>query len=130
MPTNQITELLPSLWAVKVPNESKGHIIIKAHSYMKDDPRLEHSLGGIDLPKGFKYTIIGLAQDVTEEVAADIIEGNNMGNHDTMWRDYTKPHFSFAVFHCSTTLESLQSLLRNKGCDTGTWILIKVQPLK
>lgn len=119
-----ITQLLPGLLAVNVPNESKWHTIIKAHSYMKDDTRLEHSLGGIYLPKGFKYTLIGEAWKVDEQTAKELVEKYTMGG---FLPDDSDVEISYKNYYCnpndgshcplvSTALESFQSLLRSKQC--------------
>lgn len=58
--------------------------------------------------------VIGNEDEISEEVAREIVEGNNGGCDDTLWMDYSAPNHSFAPFACQTAKTSLVSLIASK----------------
>lgn len=126
-----IVHLIPSLLAVKVPNETVkfsigGHCygcsqvgllhcahadrcdgaiyVLRYHSGTKE------SEGMIKLPSGFTQ-LLGEPSEIQEGQLDGIMPGNNGGVNDTMWQDFTAS--GFAVFHCATRVLSLSRLLRS-----------------
>lgn len=127
--TNTLTQLTETACAVKLPEEAKNPTIIKGHSYMKSDPRIEHSLGGVDLPPG-QWTALGFSDEITEYKLM------NIGLEDCpyfakCWKHYCpseSPGKGATIYNpnvsCWTRKESLQSLLQSRGCTEGRYYLI------
>lgn len=67
-----MTQLPNNFFAVQVPEGAKGFTVIESHSYFPS-PRVEHSIGGINLPPG-NWQIVSLASEITEEQAGEIAE--------------------------------------------------------
>lgn len=133
METN-ITELLPSLWAVKVPDE---HDRLRIEEYRSGYALVFfiHSAGDlyIELPKGPKYTLIGEAGKVDGQTAMDLLGGPQeiQGAIPLLvWDNHEHPFSSNpAEAFCDTAIESLQSLLISKWCDPSNTVLIKVEAI-
>jgi hypothetical protein len=59
---------------IDVPDEAKNFTVINSHSYF-ESPRIEHSLGGINLMGNVSdYKIIGTTKDISEGEATRIIK--------------------------------------------------------
>ena len=57
---------------VPVPEEAKNFTLINSHSYF-DSPRIEHSIGGVDLKgKVYDYEILGTASPFDNEVDFEV----------------------------------------------------------
>ena len=76
----------------------------------------------IELPNG-QHDFLFISSQVTEEDCKKVVEGNNGGIDDTMWRGYLLSEQTFACFTKPTALESFQSLLQSKNITTPVAIL-------
>lgn len=113
---------------VGLPDGSCNFTIIESHSYMKS-PRLEHSIGGIDLPPG-NYQFITTTQTATEEEAKEIVDSiadkynqAGRGKNKLQFKEYNTNTLPDCLF--DTAMESLQSLTKSIGA-TGNCAILKV----
>lgn len=71
-------------------------------------------------------TFLGKLSEITEEqiLEHNLVEGNNGGQNDTMWKDH-RWRTNFFAFQCDTPKDSLLSLLEvNKVDTTKEYVLI------
>lgn len=106
-----------TILAVNVSHDIKNPTVIESHSYFHS-PRLEHSIGGIDLPRGFKYTILLDTKTASEEQAAEVVE-----NDDGWYPDFKDNKGMFV-----NATDSLKSLLRAHNLK-GRYIFLKQEKL-
>lgn len=117
--------LLPGIVGVVVPKGAKYFNIIESHRYFQS-PRVEHSIGGVDLPPG-NYELVGLGNDLTEEQAAGIVESRYNG-----YADYESDGYfgmdRYGNYHAFPALVSFSSLLRSLNLDGETTVILRSAP--
>jgi len=77
--------------------------------------------GNSNIPEGY-YEFLFTSNEVDEEKAKMVVEGNNGGINDTMFRDYGNTGFACFAFELPT--ESFASLLQSKNL-TGNCAIVK-----
>lgn len=103
--------------AVVVPNNAKNFTVIESHSYFHS-PRVEHSIGGVNLPEG-NWTILGRPSEISEEVARMLlISGNRNGK--SVYLNYNKPRKTF-----NTAIQSFKGWCKTNGITDKHILLIK-----
>lgn len=113
--------LTPGYLAVMVPEGATQIRIGKASG------NLHFYLGfarWIELPPG-QYDIVGMSNEIGEDMVKWIVSGNNGGVNDTRWQDYDVNINLFAIFTKHSPTESLATLLSSKGI-TGNCLIIKI----
>lgn len=122
---------------VEVPENAKNFTIVESHSYFKS-PRVEHSIGGIDLPNDEQWGIIGRASEFSESDIEKIIPTiskhhvkqhlNQQPQYDTFWIvvdgkrmffDTKKQAFEWAQ------RDELLSLIKSHSMNPSTTLVIK-----
>lgn len=97
------------------PDDATNFTVIESHSYFHS-PRLEHSIGGIDLPPG-QWQLLGIGSEIKEEVCSGVIpELNCRERYPNYCGDYP------IWFH--SRIESLHSLLRSMGFEPDKAIVL------
>lgn len=115
---------------VEVEKDSREHqIIFSPVRIMYWSNSGNNYLDTKPLAKG-SYSIIGLASELTEWDWEGIVEGNNGGQNDTMWYDYTQPKTCFFCFTKTTATESGLSLLSSLGLNKETTLIILKEKVK
>jgi len=115
---NQLTSLLPKIFAVEIPEGAKNFTIIESHDYFPS-PRIEHSVGGVDLPKDGSYSILFSTKDAGEKEWETIVQ-EVLG----WFKDYMALENGYE--HDLSPTESGLSLLRSKALDTNkNYLIIK-----
>jgi len=112
---------------VQLPDDAKNPTVIESHSYFPS-PRLEHSIGGVDLPPG-SYTLLFCTNDkVTEEQAREVVErfNNEVTQYHGKYYDYSQKNRTHTVADklFDTSVESYHSLIHSKNM-TGNWAILK-----
>lgn len=115
---------------VEVPEDAKNFTIIESHSYFKS-PRVEHSVGGVNLPTDGQWKIIGRASEIKEHGWQSLIEMNvvvhdNGHTWDEFYRDYNNPsQIVVSEYSLQTATESGLSLIKSHSMNPSTTLLIK-----
>lgn len=116
---------------VRVPKGSKNFTVIQSHVYF-DSPRLEHSIGGVDLPKTTPWEIVGkgLVSEITEGEADNVVHWHcwldDDGNHFSLsYKDYMDvTQIARTEYKLNTALESLHSFIRSHGYEPTEIVLL------
>jgi hypothetical protein len=100
MPTKEIA---PGVLAVtELPEDAKNFTVIESHWYFPS-LRIEHSIGGVDLPPG-SWSIVGWSDELTYEQKGFICKRENGYFEDYCGDGYlftsvTLSYVSFLTFH-------------------------------
>lgn len=116
---------------VEVPEDAKNFRLIMRGELAYDTPwsKYHNVVDGTSLPK-HDYTIIGLASNLSEEQCIPLVEGDKFGEciheenshvFNMYYRDYSATHKSYPF---TTAKESLYSLIRSKGREPETTVII------
>lgn len=118
MPTKEIA---PGVLAVtELPDDAKNPTVIESHGYFPS-PRIEHSIGGVDLPSG-EWSIVGWSDELTEDQCADFVDSweSVSGDGTIIYQRYPDE-----IPKCRTAIKSFQSLLRSHGITDRALIIKK-----
>lgn len=109
------TQLREEYWGMDIPNPQ--HAIIHGNTITWEVNGAKGK-GFIVLPPG-SWQIVCLSKEVTEEVAAQIVEGNH-----NAYIDYERD-FHGIPLRVFTAVESSHSLIRSKGLDPNNTLILK-----
>lgn len=109
---------------VQIPEGAKNFTIIESHRYFKS-PRIEHSIGGVDLPKKGNWSFVFASPlSPTEEEASEWVD--NRHPHYG-YRDYEESEFDINGWLRSTSILSLQSRIRSEGFADPSRVIVLVK---
>lgn len=126
-----IVELNKLAIAVKVnPDEENFCIAPTGLHYSRGNNSTGIVLGSYDLPPGYKYELLGMLKDVSEDQWKGVLPlpiKHFLHKEKDIWEDYTyytkNAKTTNNVFYSAT--ESGLSLCAYKGVTDGLWIVIK-----
>lgn len=122
-----IVQLTEKASAVKLPEGATDIECLNDGSLMwlNSDKTYE----AVDLPPG-QWTALGFSDAITEETAAKVVKTSAYKGFDGKIDESTRKYIAYGErpdIRYNTALESLQSLLKSKGCTDDRWFIILKQ---